>query len=120
MDSDQWRQSAVLVAAVGQTLFIVIYGFMRAWWHDYVGRALFFKSATLAVFLDTASVYILLKRNGYDTDLVAILYWLVALACWVQLIALIRIRHDYRLRGKKRDERIQDLGREARSDRSTD
>lgn len=106
MDSDFWRQSAVLVAAVGQTLFIVIYGFVR-WWKDYVGRALFFKSATLAIFLDTTSVYILIKRAGYDTDLVvAVLYWLVAIACWVQLMALLRVKHESRrpFKREKRDE----------------
>lgn len=41
---------ALWVATVGQVGFVVVYG-AGPWWRDFVGRALFFKSASLALVL---------------------------------------------------------------------
>jgi len=79
---------AVVVMAIGQTAFVLLYGF-KPWWRDYVGRALFVKSLTLMILVDAAVLSLLVPVPMW----VAVgIYWLVALGIWWQLGALLRQR----------------------------
>lgn len=88
MGIDQWRHLSWLVGAPAQTLFVILYG-IAPWWRDFVGRALFFKSLTLMVLLDTVVLSIIC--NIPDGVIVG-LYWLVVAGILYQLGALIRQR----------------------------
>lgn len=85
-----WVHMAVTIAAVGQTLFIVLYGTaVRAWWPDSVGRALFAKGLVLALILDLGVVAI---WWSVDPVVFVVLYWLIAATIWQQLAALVAQR----------------------------
>lgn len=81
-----------VVGAVAQTAFVILYG-MAPWWRDFVGRALFIKSLTLAVLIDTAVVDSFLPK-GIGLTYFVVLYWLVVMGiCW-QFVALVRQRWE--------------------------
>lgn len=77
-------------AAVGQTLFCVLYTTLP-WWRSNVGRALFLKAVTLAIFVDAVAVRVFFP-DTITQQMALYLYGLVAAAIWYQLIALIRVR----------------------------
>lgn len=81
--------SVVAVAAVGQTLFVIIYLF-RPWWRSLVGRAVFFDKLTMALFIDAICLRVLFP--GIVSREVAITFYAIAaVAIWFQLFTLIRI-----------------------------
>ena len=88
MEIDSWRHLAIITAAIPQTMFVITWGLLP-WWKDFVGRALFFKSASFAILLDAAAAYIFLEGKYEDATIVG-LYWLVALSCWWQFGALLK------------------------------
>lgn len=100
------RWTALVLAAVPQTLFVLYYGLPclggGAWWRDRVGRALFVKAASLAVLLDLFALWLLLP--GYWFEVAAtICYFGILAACTYQFVALIRERRESRrLRGARR------------------
>lgn len=96
MTLTNWIHAAVTVGAVGQTLFIMLFGSaMKLWLPDFVGRALFTKGLVLAVILDLGVVAI-----WVDVPLVVfvVLYWLIAAAIWQQFAALVVMRRQRRRR----------------------
>lgn len=112
-----WTTVPILMAAPAQTLFVLLYGVRRfgagEWWKDFVGRALFVKSVSLAFVLDAAtwSTYSVWHRGGFtgvsfDVDsyradyswLLVIGYWLVAFAVYFQLASLIKQRFSFQKR----------------------
>lgn len=107
-----WTQIPIILAAPAQVLFVLLYSIRRfgagEWWKDFVGRALFIKSASLAYLFvaadwTSASIY---RRGGYSgisfdvhsyrqdyAWLIVIGYWLVTFAVYYQLISLIKQRY---------------------------
>lgn len=81
---------ALWVAAVVQTLFVVTYGF-SPWWRHFVGRALFSKSASLAVILWLTVVNHYLTY-AYQLQVSVIATWSVTVAICFQFAALVAQR----------------------------
>lgn len=52
MNATDWALVLVWVAAVPQTIFILLYGFTNQWWRSMIGKALFASSLALALLLD--------------------------------------------------------------------
>lgn len=78
----------VAIAAVCQTCFVGLYS-LRPWWRHYVGKALFYKSLSLALLLDTQimSVWVQFRyQELLDTVVIAV----VTGAVVIQLGALAR------------------------------
>lgn len=113
-----WVTLPFILAALPQTAFVAIYGLpllgAGEWWREPVGRALFFKSLTLAALLDTLAIRLtyhivndshVVWRFDLPTHAIdrfgAILYWLIFAAVVYQLVVLVRQRiqspghHDY-------------------------
>lgn len=84
-----WRSSALVIAAVGQTLFVMFY-MCWPWWNDFLGRALFFKAIAMMLLMDIG----LLAREfhlPYEDGIFTALYVLFTLGVWVQFIAFTRV-----------------------------
>lgn len=91
MNLHTWTEigkAALIWAAVVQTMFVIIYG-TRRWWASQVGKALFLKSATLALLLDSAVANLFLTYR-YQLQVGVVLVVCVAVAVSYQLIALVR------------------------------
>jgi hypothetical protein len=112
---DFWRDFPVLLAAPAQTIFILLYSLRifgaGPWWEDFVGRALFLKSLTLLFLIDSVTCSFLAHAASvgfnvsisYDLQLykgwsacTVTGYWLVAIAIYYQLYALIKQRFTSR------------------------
>jgi putative copper export protein len=95
--ADWWQRSAfiaIMVAAVAQTGFVVVY-MLRPWWRHYVGRALLVKSASLLIVLWLTIVNTFVRYPG-QRQVSSLALWLVAGAIIYQLVALLRTRrHVY-------------------------
>jgi hypothetical protein len=88
--ADAWQRSAfvaILVAAVFQSVFVVVY-LSRPWWRHFVGRALALKSTSLLVVLWLTIVNTFFRYPG-QKQLSTVALWLVACAIVYQLIALL-------------------------------
>ncbi len=108
MSLEIWRYLPIILTAPAQIVFVFVYASKRLgagdWWRDIVGRALFLKSATLALLLGTAVIsYANHWIEGRFTTVswgaeskldvaVMITYWLVCLAIYYQLAVLIKKR----------------------------
>lgn len=106
---DVWLTLPLLLSALPQTAFVLIFSLRvfgaGEWWRDRVGRALFFKSLTLAAVLDVllARVLYLMAQAG-DVSLktapptaaiewvFSALYWLIFAGIVYQLGALVSER----------------------------
>jgi hypothetical protein len=110
---DFWRDIPIVLAAPAQTAFFLIYSLKLLgagpWWYDFVGRALFLKSTTLMFLVDavTCSFISHAVSVGFDIDINYSMklyagwdaatvtgYWLVGIAIYYQLFALIRQRRQ--------------------------
>jgi hypothetical protein len=84
-----WTRRLVYAAAVGQTLFVVLWAtlpFYRTW----VGRALMIKSLSLMIYLDWAVAVI----NGWVPEshrqnIAVVLFGLITVGIWSQLVAIL-------------------------------
>lgn len=88
--ADGWTRVAivaVLVAAVAQTTFVLIYG-TRKWWLSRVGRALFLKSLALAVLLDLSVVNTFVVY-GWQEPVSAVVIVGITVTILYQLYALV-------------------------------
>ena len=111
---DVWRNLPIVASAIPQTLFALIYSLPMLgageWWRTFVGRALFFKSLTLAALVDFVTLAIVTRAVRGATwnwsvteytieDRVVITgYWAVLATIIYQLWALIQERrrsHNY-------------------------
>lgn len=109
MEFEFWRLLPLILIAPAQTAFVIIYASRRLgagdWWAESVGRALFFKSATLAALVNI--IVCVLALNWYnglytginwtyaESPIFGVLvtgYWLIAWAVYYQLWALIKNR----------------------------
>lgn len=97
MTDELWRLIVIFGAALGQTLFIMVYAF-TPWWRGHVGRAVFLANFTLCILIDTIAIRVFVNNHG--TDVFALVaYSAVAVAIWYQLGVLIRTR----LKAKKNE-----------------
>lgn len=87
---------ALWVSAVFQTAFILVYG-AGPWRYDFIGQALFFKSASLAVVLDVTLLNYYVTYD-WQHQVSACLMCTVALAIVYQFAALMVQRHLSRTR----------------------
>jgi putative copper export protein len=70
--ADTWQRSAfiaIMVAAIAQTGFVVVY-MLRPWWRHYVGRALLVKSASLLIVLWLTIVNTFVRYPGQEAGVV--------------------------------------------------
>lgn len=96
---------SVLFVALGQTLFVLFY-ISLPWWRTFLGRILFVKAVSFALFVDVAVGVHFLEWAGEDL-LIVTLYSMVGLSVWAQLSAFIylgRGRHQPLDDAKDREE----------------
>lgn len=94
----------IIFAAVGQTLFVVVY-MTFPWYQTFLGKALFFGAATLSLLLDTIVIRRVMELPTSDGWILA-LYWLMGLGVWAQLIAFAVQRftcQDHQSTAQKRE-----------------
>lgn len=84
-----WRTFILSGAALGQTLFVMLY-VTFPWWHSFLGRALFLSALTLAVLLDALVVSRWLGLGRNDA-LFIVLDAAMAAGVWAQLFAFSTI-----------------------------
>lgn len=89
-DLDAWRTITITTAAVGQTLFTLLY-LMMPWWRSFLGRALFFKAVTFMVLVDMAMLSQVWEFGNRDAVFVW-LYAFLALGIWAQTLAFVIVR----------------------------
>lgn len=87
-DLELWRTILIVFAAVGQTLFVSFY-LTLPWWRTFLGRALFVKATSLVLLLDIAVVGRTIDWTHEDLTFV-ILYGLMGLGIWTQLVAFVK------------------------------
>lgn len=90
MGIDFWRTTAIISAAIGQTLFILLY-VTFPWWRTFLGRALFYKALSFGVLLDVAVMGRMFDWKYEDATFVC-LYFLLSTGIWVQFGAFIRVK----------------------------
>lgn len=84
-DLDTWRMLIIALAAVGQTLFVILYTTFP-WYRTFLGRALFIKATTFMLLLNTAALGRIWDWPHEDAIIVA-LYGLTAFGIWAQFVA---------------------------------
>lgn len=82
----------VVIAAVAQTIFVVAWGLTK-WWVSPTGRAFFFKSVTLALWLDTSIVSLYFDWPHEHLTKV-IIYRTLTVGIVLQLLAFLWKRHE--------------------------
>lgn len=85
-----WRTVNIVVAAVGQTAFVVLY-VTFPWWRTFLGKALFFKASAFALLVDVAVVGRIWDWPHEEATFVA-LYGLLGVGIWAQFVAFLRVR----------------------------
>lgn len=90
MSIDYWRTVALSAAALGQTLFVVLY-LTFPWYRSFLGRALFFKAAVFCLLLDMIVAARLMHWTNADKVFV-VLYGVLAAGVWAQFFAFLRIK----------------------------
>jgi hypothetical protein len=89
-----WRTAGIIAAAVGQTMFVLLY-LTFPWWRNFLGRALFGKALAFALLVDLAVVGRMIDWPKEDVYFV-VLYWVLAAGIWAQFIAFLRVRLNNR------------------------
>jgi hypothetical protein len=89
-----WRTAGIIFAAIGQTLFTVLY-FTFPWYANFLGRALFFKAVAFMTLVDVA-VAGRIWDWPYEDNIFVLLYWVLGLGIWYQFIAFLRVRLNNR------------------------
>jgi hypothetical protein len=87
---DDWRTLTLGSAAVGQTVFVLLYATFP-WWRFFFGRALFYKAMILATILDlflVARVWDVLRNDVFFV----VLYGLLAIGIWWQTAAFMVVK----------------------------
>ena len=84
-DIDFWRGVLIAAAALGQTLFVLLY-MTFPWYRTFLGRALFIKALTFMLLLDTAAAGRVWDWPHEDVWIIT-LYGLTALGIWAQFTA---------------------------------
>lgn len=103
-DLEWWKGVVVVTAAVGQTLFALLY-MTFPWYRTFLGRALFIKAVTFAVMIDVAVAGMIWDWE-HEYEMLVVLYALTTFGIWAQLTAFTiqRFGHkDQTSTYKKRD-----------------
>lgn len=103
MNIDLWRTAAITAAAVGQTLFVILY-MAFPWWKNFLGRVLFGKALSLLVITDVVALsrWFEFWRNDY---LFTALYLILALGVWAELIAFWQVQRKSKAAVREHGER---------------
>lgn len=88
MDLDWWRTATIATAALGQSMFVLLYATFP-WYRTFLGRALFINATTLVLLIDVAVAGRIWDWE-HEEIWIVILYGLTAFGIWAQLIAFIR------------------------------
>jgi hypothetical protein len=84
-DIELWKGVTVVSAAVGQTLFVLLY-VTFPWYRTFLGRALFIKAVTFAVMIDVAVAGMIWDWEHEHATLI-VMYGCTAFGIWAQLTA---------------------------------
>lgn len=87
MNLEWWYTATIAFAAVGQTLFVLLY-LRFPWYESVLGRALFTKALVFALLIDLAVVGHVWDWNHGQVWTVG-MYGLAALSIWIQLTVFI-------------------------------
>lgn len=90
MNVEFWRTAGIIAAAVGQTVFALLY-LTYPWWKTFLGRALFFKAGALCILMDVAVFGRIYDWPAEDLTFV-FLYWVLTIGVWFQFAAFLRVR----------------------------
>lgn len=90
MSVDQWANVMLVLCALGQTLFVLLY-LTFPWWRSFLGRALFYGTATFALLIDTAVLSKMVDWPHKDLTRLGI-FTLLAFGIWWQFFAFLRTR----------------------------
>lgn len=91
---EMWRTITIVTAAIGQTMFVLLY-MTFPWWKAFLGRALFFKACAFGILLDVAVVGRLVDWSNEDGTFV-VLYGVLAVGIWAQFFAFLRTKRKGR------------------------
>lgn len=104
---DFWRELPLFLSFPAQFIFVLIYAVPALgagmWWKDFVGRALFVKSLSLAFVLGVSMLRNILEIIHHPDIsfvwdqpigelIVTMGFWLVMVAIYYQLVAIIKLR----------------------------
>lgn len=92
---EYWRTVALTSVAIGQTVFVLLY-MTFPWFKTFLGKALFYKAAVLAVLVDVG-LFARLNPDAPAWNLTfTLLYTLLGVGVWVQFFAFLQIRTEDR------------------------
>lgn len=89
-DIELWKGITVVSAAVGQTLFVLLY-MTFPWYRTFLGRALFIKAVTFATMIDVAVAGMIWDWD-HERAMLITMYGLTAFGIWAQLTAFSVVR----------------------------
>lgn len=98
-DQFTWTVRLVHLAAIGQTLFVLLWATLP-WWRMWVGRALMVKSFALMLYLDWALVVYHWGPFEHQPTIAIWLFGLITVGIWSQVGAIF---HEM-WRGRRRSE----------------
>lgn len=107
-DLYDYRLLPLLVAALGQAVFVLLY-VAFPWWKTFLGRALFFKAFAFASLLAVVSCGVAFDWAHEQTTFL-VLYCALAVGIWYQVFAFIwvlrhrpaRTNQRFRKQGERR------------------
>ncbi len=103
-DIEFWRTVALAFAAVGQTLFVLLY-LTFPWYATFMGKALFAKAFALLLITDLAALARVFDFLSNDA-LFVFLYGVLATTVWGQFIAFLIVKvesHRTKVSGNRVD-----------------
>lgn len=96
----QWL---VIAGALGQTVFVLLYGFGTNWTRDAVGRALMVKGTGLALSLDVIAAFYIFGDYPHRADISLLVFAMVVAGIYWQLLVFVKMRYVARkARGEAR------------------
>lgn len=90
-DMFTWTIRLVHIAALGQTLFVILWATMP-WYRHAVGRALMVKSFALMAYLDWAVLVLHFGPLPHHDTIALLLFGFITLGIWSQLLVIGGIR----------------------------
>lgn len=82
---EMWRRAIIVIAATGQTLFVLLY-VTFPWYRTFLGKALFIKATTFMLLLNTAAAGFIWNWPHEEIWMVT-LYGLTTFGIWAQFTA---------------------------------
>lgn len=91
-DWNAYRTVALCAAALGQTMFVLLYATFP-WYKTFLGRSLFGKAVALLVIMDFAALSRLFDFGANDV-VFTLMYGSLAIGVWWQFHSFLRVRVD--------------------------